>query len=192
MLPGINLFHVTLPVALLFVGDWMTPTPYNRAHPFHGGRKGHHCFIYIQIYLTFPALSYWSSFQIMILTFILVSYWSIHACLFWNQLSLSFFILFQHTCLSCLKSTFFILPYQLHCCCLEVGWPPPLPKAHPFHRGEGGVDGLWPWPWQGGGGGLWTAVKVCCSRCCKSRASTGDIRPSRGGDPEPGTYILII
>ena len=40
MLPTINLFHLTLLVALLFVGDWMTPTPSYRAHPFHrvGGR----------------------------------------------------------------------------------------------------------------------------------------------------------
>ena len=27
MLPNMNLFHLTLLVALLFVGDWMTPTP---------------------------------------------------------------------------------------------------------------------------------------------------------------------
>ena len=46
-----------------------------------------------------------------------------------------------------------------------VGWPPPLPRTHPFHRGEGGWLAMtWPWPWQGG----W------------------------GGDPEPGTYIYII
>ena len=41
-----------------------------------------------------------------------------------------------------------ILPVAL----LLAGWPPPLPRTHPFHRGEGGLM-LWPWPWQGGGGG---------------------------------------
>ena len=39
MLPTINLFHLTLLVALLFVGDWMTPTPSYRAHPFHRGGR---------------------------------------------------------------------------------------------------------------------------------------------------------
>ena len=48
-----------------------------------------------------------------------------------------------------------ILPVAL----LLAGWPPPLPRTHPFHRGGGLM--LWPWPWQGG----W------------------------GGDPEPGTYM---
>ena len=39
MLPNINLFHLTLLIALLFVGDWMTPTPSYRAHPFHRGGR---------------------------------------------------------------------------------------------------------------------------------------------------------
>ena len=38
MLPEINLFHLTLPVALLFVGDRMTPTP-SQGPPIPQGEK---------------------------------------------------------------------------------------------------------------------------------------------------------
>ena len=51
-----------------------------------------------------------------------------------------------------------ILPVAL----LLAGWPPPLPRTHPFHRGEGG----WCYDHDHGRGG-------------------------GGGDPEPGTYIYI-
>ena len=132
MLPNINLFHLTLLVALLFVGDWMTPTPSYRAHPFH--RRGGGLPLvqlypqHIAIYLTF-ALRYliWSSFQNLMLT-----------C-----------NLFQHTCFSCLKSTFFILSYQLHCCWLDD----PHRFPGPTHSTGGRGLMLWPWPWQGGWGG---------------------------------------
>ena len=144
MLPDINLFHFTLPVALLFVGDWMTPTPSHRAHPFHRGGGLSLFYLYPKSILLSLRYLIWSSFQIYDLNF--------HSC-----------NLFQHTCLSCLKSTFFILlqhtstffilSYQLHCCWLEVGWPPPLPRAHPFHRGEGGLMGYDNDHGRGGGGG---------------------------------------
>ena len=49
-----------------------------------------------------------------------------------------------------------ILPVAL----LLAGWPPPLPRTHPFHRGEGG----WCYDHDHGRGG-------------------------GGGDPEPGTYM---
>ena len=35
----INILHLILPVTLLLVGGWMTPTP-SRAHPFHRGEGG--------------------------------------------------------------------------------------------------------------------------------------------------------
>ena len=138
MLPNINLFHLTLLVALLFVGDWMTPTPSYRAHPFHrgGGGAGYHCSIVSSTYhyISYFALRYliWSSFQYLILT-----------C-----------NLFQHTCFSCLKSTFFILSYQLHCCWLDDPHPFPGPTHSTGGRGvdvmtmtmAGGV---------GGGPGTW-------------------------------------
>ena len=137
MLPNINLFHLTLLVALLFVGDWMTPTPSYRAHPFHRGKgAGYHCSIVSSTYhyISYFALRYliWSSFQYLILT-----------C-----------NLFQHTCFSCLKSTFFILSYQLHCCWLDDPHPFPGPTHSTGGRGvdvmtmtmAGGV---------GGGPGTW-------------------------------------
>ena len=46
MLPDINFFHLTLPVVLLFVGDWMTPTPSHRAHPFRRGERGITVYLY--------------------------------------------------------------------------------------------------------------------------------------------------
>ena len=132
MLPYINLFHLTLLVALLFVRDWMTPTPSYRAHPFHrGGRVTTVLFVSSTYhYISYFALRYliWSSFQYLIVT-----------C-----------NLFQHTCFSCLKSTFFILSYQLHCCWLDDPHPFPAPT---HSTGGRGVDGLWPWPWEGGWGG---------------------------------------
>ena len=136
MLPNINLFHLTLLVALLFVGNWMTPTPSYRAHPFHRGGAGYHCSIVSSTYhyMSYFALRYliWSSFQYLILT-----------C-----------NLFQHTCFSCLKSTFFILSYQLHCCWLDDPHPFPGPTHSTGGRGvdvmtmtmAGGV---------GGGPGTW-------------------------------------
>ena len=63
MLPDINLFHLTVPVALLLVGHCMAPTPSYRAHPFQRG--GYHCSIY----------------------YILEAHFSIHAHLAWSQLS---------------------------------------------------------------------------------------------------------
>ena len=144
MLPDINLFHFTLPVALLLVGDWMTPTPSHRVRPFHRGGGLSLFYLYPKSILLSLCYLIWSSFQFYDLNF--------HSC-----------NLFQHTCLSCLKSTFFILlqhtsaffilSYQLHCCWLEVGWPPPLPRAHPFHRGEGGLMGYDHDHGRGGGGG---------------------------------------
>ena len=133
MLPDINFFHLTLPVVLLLVGDWMTPTPSHRAHPFHRGERGITVYLYPESILLLLRYLIWSSFQYLDLTYILVTYFSTHACLAWNQLSSSY-------------------PTKLHCCCLEVGWRPPLPRAHPFHRGEGG------WGYdhdhgRGGGGG---------------------------------------
>ena len=131
MLPNINLFHLTLLVALLFVGDWMTPTPSYRAHPFHRGGAGYHCSIVSSTYhyISYFALRYliWSSFQYLIL-----------AC-----------NLFQHTCFSWLKSTFFILSYQLHCCWLDDPHPFPGPTHSTGGRGvdvmtmtmAGGVGG---------------------------------------------------
>ena len=144
MLPDINLFisPCQLWCCWLEIG-WPRPLPTGPTHST-GGSGLSLFFLYPESILLSLRYFIWSSFQYLILTYILVTY-------------------FRHTCLSCLKSTFFILSYQLHCCWLEVGWRPPLPRAHPFHRGRG-VDGLWPWPWQGGVG---------------------------GGDPEPGTYIYI-
>ena len=164
MLPDINLFHFTLPVALLFVGDWMTPTPSHRAHPFHRGGQVI-TVLSISILLSLRYLI-WSSFQIYGFNF--------HSC-----------NLFQHTCLSCLKSTFFILlqhtstffilSYQLHCCWLEVGWPPPLPRAHPFHRGRGGwwVMTMTMAGGVGGGPGTWN-IYIYISRCTSVKRAWQD------------------
>ena len=98
MLPDINLFHLTLPVALLFVGDWMTPTPSHRAHPFHRGGGLSLFHLYPKSILLSLRYLIWSSFRYLILTYILVTYFSIHACLAWNQLSSSYFII--HACLA--------------------------------------------------------------------------------------------
>ena len=57
-----------------------------------------------------------------------------------------------------------ILPVAL----LLAGWPPPLPRTHPFHRGEGG------WCYdhdhgRGGGGGTRNLehIYVTCLHCTK-------------------------
>ena len=139
MSPDINLFHLTLPVALLFVGDWMTPTPSYRAHPFHRGGAGYHCSICILNLSYFP-LRYliWSSFQYLILTYILVilvTHFSIHVSLAWNQVSSSY----PTSC-------------QLHCCRLELDDPHPFPG--PTHSTGG--RGLMSYDHdhgRGGGGG---------------------------------------
>ena len=133
MLPDINLFHLTLPVVLLFVGNWMTPTPSHRARPFHRGERGITVYLYPESILLSLRYLIWSSFQYLILTYILVTYFSTHAGLAWNQLSSSY-------------PTSYI----------AVGWR--LDDAHPFpapthSTGGRGDDGLWPWPWQGGGVG---------------------------------------
>ena len=135
MLPDINFFHLTLPVVLLFVGDWMTPTPSHRAHPFHRGERGITVYLYPESILLLLRYLIWSSFQYLVLTYILVTYFSTHACLAWNQLSSSY-------------PTSYI----------AVAWR--LDDAHPFpgpthSTGGRGDDGLWPWPWpwQGGWGG---------------------------------------
>ena len=133
MLPDINFFHLTLPVVLLFVGDWMTPTPSHRAHPFHRGERGITVYLYPESILLLLRYLIWSSFQYLVLTYILVTYFSTHACLAWNQLSSSY-------------PTSYI----------AVAWR--LDDAHPFPgptHSTGGRwdDGLWPWPWQGGWGG---------------------------------------
>ena len=135
MLPDINLFHLTLPVALLFVGDRMTPTPSPRplpTGPTHstGGGGVSLFYLYPESILLSLRCLVWSSFQYLILTYILVTYFSIHACLAWNQLSSSY-------------PTSYI----------AVGWR--LDDAHPFpgpthSTGGRGDYGLWPWPWQGG------------------------------------------
>ena len=146
MLPDIQLIssHPTSCVAVCWRLD--DPDPFPQGPPIPQGGAGYHCSIYILNLSYFPfAHLIWSSFQYLILTYILVTYFSIHACLAWNQF-------------------FFILSYQLHCCWLGVGWRPPLPRAHPFHRGEGGLMG---YDHDHGRGG-W------------------------GGDPEPGTYIYNI
>ena len=140
-----QLIHLTLPVVLLFVGDWMTPTPSHRARPFHRGEQGITVYLYPESILLSLRYLIWSSFQYLILTYILVTYFSTHACLAWNQLSSS---------------------YPTRTSYIAFGWR--LDDAHPFpgpthSTGGRGDDGLWPWPWQGG----W------------------------GGDPEPGTYIVI-
>ena len=132
MLPDINLFHLTLPVVLLFVGDWMTPTPSHRARPFHRGERGITVYLYPESILLLVRYLIWSSFQYLILTYILVTYFSTHACLAWNQLSSSY-------------PTSYI----------AVGWR--LDDAHPFpgpthSTGEGG--GMMGYDHdQGGGGG---------------------------------------
>ena len=135
MLPDINFFHLTLPVVLLFVGDWMTPTPSHRAHPFHRGERGITVYLYPESILLLLRYLIWSSFHYLVLTYILVTYFSTHACLAWNQLSSSY-------------PTSYI----------AVAWR--LDDAHPFpgpthSTGGRGDDGLWPWPWpwQGGWGG---------------------------------------
>ena len=56
-----------------------------------------------------------------------------------------------------------ILPVAL----LLAGWPPPLPRTHPFHRGEGG------WCYdhdhgRGGGGGTRNLEHICGYMCLKS------------------------
>ena len=87
MLPDINLFHLTLPLALLLVGDWMTPTPSHRAH----------CSIYILHLSYFPFIIFiilldlvsniWS--QLTYLK-IIPSYMLVLSCFAWNQLSSSY------------------------------------------------------------------------------------------------------
>ena len=135
MLPNINLFHLTLLVALLFAGDWMTPS--YKAHPFHRGGRVTTVQLYpqhITTYLTLPSA----------ILFDLVSISDLN--MYCN--------LFQHTCFSCLKSTFFILSYQLHCCWLDDPHPFPGPTHSTGGRGvdvmtmtmAGGV---------GGGPGTW-------------------------------------
>ena len=150
MLPDINLFHLTLPVALLFVGDWMTPTPSHRAHPFHRGGGLSLFHLYPKSILLSLRDLIWSAFQYLILTYILVTYFSIHACLAWNQFSSSYFSI--HACLAWNQhSSSHPTNY------IAVGWrlddPHPFPGPTHSTGGEGGVDGLWPWPWQGGWGG---------------------------------------
>ena len=98
MLPDINLFYFTLPVALLLVGDWMTPTPSHRAHAFHGGGAGYYCSIYILNLSFFPfAILLDLVFKFMTLTFIFVTHFSIHTRLAWNQLSSSCCSIHQHS-----------------------------------------------------------------------------------------------
>ena len=132
MLPNINLFHLTLLVALLFVGDWMTPTPSYRAHPFHrGGGRVTTVQLYpqhITTYLTLPSVNLFDlAFNIWSYH---VTYFSIHASRAWNQLSSSY-------------------PTS----CIAVGWMTPTPSQDPpIPQGGGGLM-LWPWPWQGGWGG---------------------------------------
>ena len=104
---------------MVLVGDWMPPDPLPQGPPIPQRGGGLSLLIYILNLSYFPSLSYLIEFSISDL--------DLHS---WN--------LFQHTCVSCLKSTFFILSYQLHCCWLEVGWPPTLPRIHSFYRGEGG------------------------------------------------------
>ena len=141
-----TLFISLLPVVLLFVGDgdWMTPDPFATGPTHSTGESGVSLSIYILNLSYFCFVIFiWSSFQYLVLTYILVTYFSTHACLAWNQLSSS-------------------ISYQLHCCCLEVGMTPhPFPRAHPFHRGGGGVMTMT----MAGGVG--------------------------GGTQEPGTYIGV-
>ena len=49
---------------------------------------------------------------------------------------------------------------------VRVGWPPPLPRTHPFHRGEGGwwVMTMTMAGGVGGGPGTWN-IYVCTSLC---------------------------
>ena len=141
-MPNIYLFHLTLLVALLFVGDWMTLTPYYRAHPFHrGGGAGYHCSIVSSTYhyISYFTLRYliWSSFQYLILT-----------C-----------NLFLYTCFSCLKSTFFILSYQLHCCWLDDPHPFPGPTHSTGGRG-GDVMTMTMAGGVGGGPGTWNIYRL--------------------------------
>ena len=120
MLPNINLFHLALLVALLFVGDWMTPTPSYRAHPFHrGGGRVTTVQLYpqhITTYLTLPSVILFDlAFNIWSLH---VTYFSIHASLAWNQLSSSY-------------------PTS----CIAVGWMTPTPSQDPpIPQGGRGVD----------------------------------------------------
>ena len=153
MLPDINFFHLTLPVVLLFVGDWMTPTPSHRAHPFRRGERGITVYLYPESILLLLRYLIWSSFQYLVLTYILVTYFSTHACLAWNQLSSSY-------------PTSYI----------AVAWR--LDDAHPFpgpthSTGGRGDDGLWPWHTMtmtmaggvGGGPGTWNIY--CQYRDCE-------------------------
>ena len=148
MLPDINFFHLTLPVVLLFVGDWMTPTPSHRAHPFRRGERGITVYLYPESILLLLRYLIWSSFQYLVLTYILVTYFSTHACLAWNQLSSSY-------------PTSYI----------AVAWR--LDDAHPFpgpthSTGGRGDDGLWPWHTMtmtmaggvGGGPGTWNIYNI--------------------------------
>ena len=151
MLPDIDLFHLTLPVVLLFVGDWMTPTPSHRARPFHRGERGITVYLYPESILLSLRYLIWSSFQYLILTYILVTYFSTHAGLAWNQLSSS---------------------YPTRTSYIAVGWrlddAQPFPGAHPFHRGEGGwwVMTMTMAGGVGGGPGAWNIYSnsfVCIS-----------------------------
>ena len=126
MLPNINLFHhPTSCIAVCWRLD--DPDPFLQGPPIPqgGGGAGYHC-------------------SIVSSTYHYISYFALRY-LIWS--SFQYLILtcnlFQHTCFLHL-----ILPVAL----LLAGWPPPLPRTHPFHRGEGG------WCYdhdhgRGGGGG---------------------------------------
>ena len=97
---------------------WPRPLPTGPTHST-GGSGLSLFYLYPQAILLSLRYRIWSSFHYLILSYILVTYLGMKR-------------------LSRLKSTSFILSYQLHCCWLKVGWRPPLPRAHPFHRGEWG------------------------------------------------------
>ena len=93
------------------------PDPFPQGPPIPQGGGGVPLFyLYPEPILLSLRCHIWSGFQYLTLTYILATYFSIHVNLAWNPLP----------------------SYQLHCCWWEVGWPPPLPRAHPFHRGQGG------------------------------------------------------
>ena len=136
---GWTLLELKTGHALLFIGDWMTPTRPLPTGPTHstGGSGLSLFYLYPEPILLSLRHLISSSFQYLILTDILVTYFSIHACLAWNQLSSSY-------------PTSYI----------AVGWS--LDEPHPFpgpthSTRRRGVEGLWPWPWQGAGGepGTW-------------------------------------
>ena len=135
-------FHPASCIAVCWRLD--DPDPFPQGPPIPQGGAGYHCSIHILNLSYFPFVILFDLvFKIMILTFILVTFFSIHACLAWNQLSSSYFSIHQ-------RSSSYPTSYS---CWLEVGWPPPLPRAHPFHRGEGGLMGYDHDHGRGGGGG---------------------------------------